>query len=863
MEKLVILFFMLPVFSLGQEAYFTFEDQDLTDWYQSSKDHWAIVSENPVYGDYSLQHSYDSEDAGTDWIALFHPPLDQLNSTSTWQFSLRYDFNPSSNNNWAVMLGRDCLPGDNLGIESALILGVNFDGSDDIIKLWKIHNKELSTAINTGFNWEDQITKKQIVDFRITLFKDQVISIEIDTSGKEFVLLGRSELVWDKGINTFCILYRYTSTYDRGLTVDNISIAGKFLVDTEAPSVERVHIPNQNHIEIRFSEMIKASPGSEWCVEGIGCNFFDISLDRNVQLALPANMTPGNHYKLHLEDISDLYGNEAGNVDFIYYYPASADIVINEIMADPYPPVLLPEAEYIELYNRSNETISIEDWYISINGKSWQLPHKVIQPGEYLVLCDTDEASLFESGVPVLAMYPMGAINNSEAEIILQDVSGKLIHAVHYTSQWFEETEKKSGGWSLEMIDPESPCEMRGNWTSSIDSRGGTPGEENSVYSAWSRQSDPELWRVAYTDTGSVMVYFSEPLDSLRSTNTSFFSVDQFAGSPTDIKLFWPVADKMELFFTENFDVGKEYQLSISRDPCDCSRNPIIGSNNNLFRVPQECDSADVIINEIMFEPREDCHEYIELYNRSEKTIEIRDWQLQVGNKTPELLMQEYFPLLPGAYAIITKEINGIDNPDKFRDAQKIIEMPDLQSLSNEGTLIQIFDSEDNIIDQAFYDPVWHHELNADTHGKSLERISSTGSGLNENNWQSASSTSGYQTPGAKNSQAVQSETKNELIVEPQTITPNSDGLDDDLNICYRLDGPDYMSRVLVYDLNGRLRKTIAIGSIPGTEGCYLFDGKGENGTVLSTGYYILFFEAYDQHGKRFREKVSFVIARE
>jgi hypothetical protein len=486
-----------------------------------------------------------------------------------------------------------------------------------------------------------------------------------------------------------------------------------------------------------------------------------------------------------------------------------------------------------------------------------------MQAGEFMVLCDDTSASLFDGDIPVLPVHSMGALNNSEAEIIIQDKSGKLIHAVQYTSQWLNDAGKKAGGWSLEMIDPESPCEMRGNWGASNDYRGGTPGEENSIASVWSRQSDPELWRVAVTDSGSVMIYFSEPLDSIRSTNTSFFWVDQSIGSPESSKPSWPVVNSMELFFNREFTEWKDYQLSITRDPSDCSGNPFLDSGNNLFRVPQKCDSADVIINEIMFDPGEDCNEYIELFNRTEKTIEVKDWQLQVGNKSLKTLTNDYFPLLPGTYAIIAPDITGINDPGRFIDAQKIIEIPDLSSLPNEGAIIKLTDKDGNTIDQVLYDPAWHHELNAETQGKSLERISSTGSGMDMNNWQSASSTYGYQTPGEKNSQTEGFENTNELTVKPKTITPNSDGYDDELQICYQLDESDYMTRILIYDLNGRLRRIIANGSIPGTEGCYYFDGKGENGAILPTGYYILFFEAYNKHGKRLREKLSFIIALE
>ncbi len=853
---------MLPVFSLGQEVRFNFEDGDLADWYQSSQDHWKVVSEDPIEGNYSLGHSFDSEVAGTDWISLFHSPLDYSGSEIIWQFSLRYDFYPSGNNNWAVMLGYNCLPDDRLRAQSALVFGVNYIGNDDFIQLWGCDEGEAYSLLNTGFNWEENIKKKQAVDFRITLSPDREVSIEIDATGAGFVLLGKGKLVWDSNFNTFSILYKYTSTYDRGLMIDNMTISGNSRKDTEPPFIEHIKILNQQQIEVSFSEIVKATDESEGCIEGIGCISPGQSLEQCYQLSLPGLMTPGNSYILRLTDIADLYGNLINELeDFTFYYPAPYDIIISEIMADPAPSVLLPENEYIELYNRSDRTFSIEDWHLSINSRSYSLPFYSIQPGEYLVVCNEGDAPNFEKVFPLLPIKTMGAINNSGAEIILQDVSGKLIHAVRYSEEWYDDADKKEGGWSLEMIDTESPCEARGNWVASVDYRGGTPGGENSVFSPWNHQLNPQLLRVAVSDTGSLMVYLSEPMDSLRSSDVSYYSVDHSIGSPSVIKPSWPVVNSIELFFKKEFLKGREYQLSITRDPCTCNGTPFAQTDNNRFSIPQECDSADVIINEIMFDPAENCMEYIELYNRSEKVIELKDWLLLLGDKSPSKITMEYYPLLTGEYAIIAEDIRGIDDPDRFSKAQKVIEVLDMPAIPNNGCLIQIMDSKRSIIDQAFYHPSWHHELNADTKGVSLERVSGLGSGLDENNWQSASSSAGYQSPGAKNSQSENVKKGNYLTVEPNTITPNGDGQADELTICYQLDESDYMARVLVYDLKGRLRKTITNGSIPGTEGCYIFNGEGEDETVLPTGYYVLYFEAYNEYGKRFREKNSFVIA--
>ena len=863
MKKLGLFFFMLPVFSLGQVIKYDFEDEDLTDWYQNIQDRWLISSDHPVSGSYSLSHAFDNEEAGTDWITLIHLPLELSENNSCWEFSLQYDYNPSANNQWGVFFGFNCIPFDNQSLDNALLFGLNYEGNDDILKLWEISQGKSSQLISTGFNWEEHNLKQKKVNFRLTLFYDHIFQIDIDTSGNDFILLARGEVFRNTPINSFGLRYKYTASYDMGIKMDNIVISGSLTEDLILPAVDNVYVMDQHRIQIHFNTLIRTTPGSGWCVDGVGCEATDKTLFRIRELILPEPIIPGNEYEILLPEYTDLYGKppEMGN-RVSFYYPASNDLIINEIMADPDPQVLLPETEYIELYNRSNNSFSISQWVLTINHSKNILPCRTIYPGEYLLFCDRLNAQLFhDNTLHIIPAESLGSINNNEAEIILQDASGKLIHTALYRRDLFTDPAKKNGGWSLEMTDPDDPCGVRDNWTESVHFMGGTPGKENSVFAPGSMQSNPELWRAAVSPSGSLFVYFSEPLDSLRSSETSFFHVDHSWGSPILLKPSWPVVDRMELFFSKVFEAGTLYELNITNDPCNCGQHPVSARNHNYFKVPELHDSADIIINEIMFDPLEKCREYIELYNRSGKTIEIRDWKIQIGEKSPAKLTDEYFPLLPTSYAIIAADIRGIDEPGRFRDAYKIIEMPQLDVLPNKETSVILTDTAGNTVDRILYDPSWHHELFSETHGISLERISPDRSGFDRENWHSASSVSGCQTPGEENSVTGKVQNPREVFIDPHILTPNGDGRDDILNIGYQLDDPDYMARVFIFDSMGRLQKIIANGSLAGMKGSYLFDGYNDRGEILPTGYYIVYFEAYSPRKRSYRKKLSFIIA--
>ena len=110
--------------------------------------------------------------------------------------------------------------------------------------------------------------------------------------------------------------------------------------------------------------------------------------------------------------------------------------------------------------------------------------------------------------------------------ISLQDETGKIIHAVQYSSDWHENELKKNGGWSLEMIDTKNPCSGFGNWTSSKDENGGTPGRTNSVDRINRDESVPKILNTSVNNPTSITLNFNEPVDSSNSSLISNYTFD-------------------------------------------------------------------------------------------------------------------------------------------------------------------------------------------------------------------------------------------------------------------------------------------------------------------------------------------------
>jgi hypothetical protein len=860
LKTLVFLFLIIPIISLSQAITEDFEDGELTNWYQSRTGHWVIAETDAGNDDKILVHSYNDSLAGSDWISLLHEPIN-LNEECVWKFLLRYDHSPSANNRWAVFLTDNEFPDQEDKISNGIIMAVNYMENTDELKLWKVTDGECEALISTGFNWEENIAPKQIVAIEIQKEKDGDWVIHLPELEKEF--FGKTMAGDFAEFNTYTLFYKYTASKDCGLAIDDLILEGSINTDTVPPHVISINVIDPWLIEVSFTEIVFSDAQWECCVRNIGCGFVKFS-GNSFTLSCPNPLNPGETYTLELPCVSDNFGNSAciGRQSIDFYYQKAGDIVINEVMADPTPQILLPDAEYIELLNTSDQEISLKNWLILINGNYFKLPEFLLHPDQIVLIADTCFNPNFDTIIRVITSPELPQIANSEAVITLHDRSGKLIHALYYDEELLKRVGIEFGGRSLEMINPFDPCIIDNNISVSLDFKGGTPGEKNSVYKSKEYIKSPELWRVAITETGTLMLYFSEPLDSLTSDNQNFYTVDHSIGNPDSIKHSWPFNNQLELYFKNRFHSEIEYELTITSDICDCSGKILNSGPNGIFKIPVQADSADIIINEIMFQPESGYEEYIELFNRSDHEVDLRNFSLIKDDSEDTILVtNEYWPLSRGSYAIIARSFSNIDKSGIFENANRIILMKKMPTLINSGSRIKLLRDDKKVVEMINYYPNIHHSIIEDIQGVSLERLSPEASGLNPYNWHSASSDADYMTPAAPNSQKSITESECDVTINKKIITPDGNGIDDGLIISYCMNKPGYMGVITVFDTDGNECYRLGMGVLLGTEGTFRFDGRSDNGNPLPTGNYILFFYAYTKEGETYKAKRTFAIA--
>jgi flagellar hook assembly protein FlgD len=148
------------------------------------------------------------------------------------------------------------------------------------------------------------------------------------------------------------------------------------------------------------------------------------------------------------------------------------------------------------------------------------------------------------------------------------------------------------------------------------------------------------------------------------------------------------------------------------------------------------------------------------------------------------------------------------------------------------------------------------------TKGVSLERIDYNGSST-QNNFHSAATSSGYATPGFKNSQyKIDEEVMGEIKIVPEIFSPDNDGHEDFATINYNFPSPGYVANVTIFDASGRPVRSLQKNALSGIKGYYRWDGLDDKNKKLPEGIYIIYTEIFNKEGKKKLFKNTIVLAR-
>ncbi len=843
----------------------------------------AQFSDNFADGDFTANPAWMGDGAlykiNTSFQLQLNATGDGIASLSTensmteemeWSFYVKLSLAPSDNNMARVYLSSD--QADLKGTLNGYYIKLGEAGSNDAIELVK-QSGNIHSVICRGT--DGLVAASFVLRIKVTLTTGGTWKVYADPSGGVNYQLQGSGVEGSFTSGSYLGVYsKYTSSNSTKFYYDDF-YAGPVIVDNSPPQVISVSLTATNKLAVAFNEPVETAsaanvsnytvtPGSMSPESAVK----DIANPNLVQLTFSQPFTPDIAFMLVIANVKDLAGNAMTEAQFPFtlHQVQSYDVLINEIMADPSPPVNLPDAEYVELYNRSAFPVDLKDWVIMLGSSIKPLPQYTIPAGGYLILCDDGTKPLLEPYGPVID-FSSFAVTNAGGTITLKDNEGKVIHTVSYTDKWYQSSYKQDGGWSLEMIDPLNPCGDAANWIACNDDAGGTPGKVNSVNAPNPDHVPPAISRVGVDDATHITVWFTESCDSTNILSPANYSVDNGIGNPILVSAKAPDYRIAYLTLPSALIAGVLYTLTSSGSITDCAGNQLLTGTSARFAIPSLSEAVDIVINELLFDPVAGGVDFVELYNRSTKVIDLKDLILanydtinQVITDYNEISAQPFL-ILPDDYFVLSTDSALVKKFYKTTNPSAFINMGSFPGMNNDAGLVALTTKGGSVIDLVAYTSAMQYPLLTSVDGVSLERISPERPSKDVTNWHSASEAVGYATPGYRNSQfGIAITDENEITLSPDIFSPDNDGYNDNLTIAYTFGAPGNNATITIYDATGRLVRNLINHELCGTSGAFTWDGIKNDRLKATIGRYIVFVEIFDMQGNVKRYKKSAIL---
>lgn len=276
---------------------------------------------------------------------------------------------------------------------------------------------------------------------------------------------------------------------DRGGSPGAVNPIAPALIDQFPPTLLHLTVLDSMTLVAQFDEEIAAIDNArvrldetqiDWPIAAVELS------DRSSQIHFyfSEGLPIGIPLNLQLNGVADCNHNTLQDTILLFAFgknPEELDLVISEILFDPYP----GQATFLEVYNRSEQILELSYLQLvkSESNKYYSLPPKWLFPHQYYVL--SKDASLLLGTYPELEAHQIIEVPYAEfrqsGETIALKSEEATIDELRYDPDWHHPLLEDPEGVSLERIALSGPSQESTNWHSAAASAGyATPGFPNS-----------------------------------------------------------------------------------------------------------------------------------------------------------------------------------------------------------------------------------------------------------------------------------------------------------------------------------------------------------------------------------------------
>lgn len=641
---------------------------------------------------------------------------------------------------------------------------------------------------------------------------------------------------------------------------------GEIVEDVTPPKVGEVKGYDEKDLLVQYNESVDrvfSQFGLNYKLDGIEPEKVELKADSLVRLSFNQPLEKGKEYSLQIAGIPDLQGNflRDTTISFQFFDPTDIPqkgLVINEIMPAPRSDLDLPNVEYVELFHAGEYDYRLENLKWSNSRSEVVLDDFWIKPGEYVLLVPANQAGSMEDYGKVIPIKNWPILLNSADQLVLRDDQGIVIDRIEYSSSTWGGTEFSSGGYSLEIVNPFYACDQSDLLQPSKDPFRGTPGRKNSVLDLSEDTIDPEFISWRFISPIQLELTFSE-------TIYPDFSTENFTFQPV-VQIDSIISDRSKIILEVELEENLEYQLMIS-GLRNCFGNSVQSLAPILIVLPRLAKIGDLVINELLFNPRTGDPKFVELHNLTKDYLEMGNWKFANLDENGNIDQIRAFSKVglvipPGGYLAITTDSERLKLTFPRSFSGLFHEVPTLPSYPISGGTVVLLNEKDQVAEEFGYNEELHHPLLRDSKGVSLERISAESPANILSNWHSASGIEEYATPGRKNSQVISGEFEGEMIViDPGVFDPEGSNGFTFTTIQYQLDQAGWIGSFRIYNLAGQLMKVLAQNEILGINGFFTWTGTNSQEGKVRPGYYVLVVELYSLSGSVKTIRKTIVVA--
>lgn len=668
----------------------------------------------------------------------------------------------------------------------------------------------------------------------------------------------------------FHLQCNYTASRSKHFYFDDLTVR-EDLPDTIPPVLISHKLSGGKNLLLQYNEFLSGNslknenfsiPGT--LVESVkyGADSSEIILD------FAEDLPVGEEQTLLIKNIEDLAGNIASDTEVKLLYlaarpPVKGELLITEILPAPRNNGFLPNYEYTEIYNNSPDYLELKDIYYTDGSSGDNLPDYILGPGEFAIVCSRDAAvELAEYGTTLgLNRFPAQVDAGDDIYLLL---NGEVIDELHYNDVLFGGSSFRSNGYSLELQNLYDLCaDASAKWGPSQADIKASPGKKNSIW-----ETEGEISQVEYH-------YFRMPADQLleivfnKSLNTELNNIDVSISPAIGINELFITGNVLKVSIEHPMDPELDYLLSIKK-LSDCS---LRGESDFTIPIAAPAESpvhGDIILNEVLLDPATRTEQYLEIKNCSDYAVNLSELIfVSYKNEIKETFYKdEDRIMLPDEILVLSKAPADISGEFEIRYPHRLIKVDNFPSLDRtEGSIVLMYNnSQANVsLDSLKYSNKMHIPFLRSTKGVSLERIGCKTDGSSKESWKSAAQSENYGTPTYENSQlrdlSVENRDKLFSLVSP-TFSPDGDGFEDILILLYNGIEVAQRSRLEVYDLHGRLVKTILNNNGLSTKDIITWDGSMDDNSIALPGIYLIYAVVYDESGNKRVWKSSCTLAR-